>query len=111
MIFYFIVVIGVLACSASQLLLKRSALMPHERVMGAILNWRVLLSYSIMFLTLVMNIFAMKNGVQLKDMPVLESTGYIFVPLLSSFFLSEKISRKGILSILLVLVGIVLFYL
>ena len=74
------------------------------------LNWKVMLSYAIMFITLVTNIYAMKNGVQLKDMPILEATGYIFVPLLSVLFLSEKIKKNTIVSIGLVIIGIVLFY-
>ena len=110
MIYYLIVLIGVFACSASQVLLKKSASEDHHNVICMMLNWKVMLSYAIMFITLVTNIFAMKNGVQLKDMPILEATGYIFVPILSMLFLSEKITKKNIVAIGLIVIGIITFY-
>ena len=74
------------------------------------LNWKVMLSYTIMFITLITNIFAMKNGVQLKDMAILEATGYIFVPFLSMLFLSEKIKKNNMVAIGLIVIGIIVFY-
>jgi len=111
MIYYFIVLAGVFACSASQLLLKKSAMMSYRHTWGTILNWRVLLAYSIMFATIITNIFAMRNGVQLKDMPILEATGYIFVPVLSFLVLREKITVRTWGSIALILVGMMIFFL
>ncbi len=110
MIYYLLVLIGVFACSASQLLLKKSASEEHHTAISVMLNWKVMLSYAIMFITLVTNIFAMKNGVQLKDMPILEASGYIFVPILSMLFLSEKIKRNNIVAIGLIIIGIIVFY-
>jgi drug/metabolite transporter (DMT)-like permease len=43
-------------------------------------------------------------------MPILESLGYVFVPLLSYVFLKERISRRMVVSILLILAGIYVFY-
>lgn len=111
MIYYVIVIIGVFLCSAAQLMLKSSASRKHRFFAGVILNWRVMVSYGIMFATLITNIYAMKHGVLLKDMPILEATGYVFVPLLSSFFLAEKISRYTICAIVLIILGIIVFYL
>ena len=111
MICYLIVVIGVFVCSASQLLLKKSAIAKHKSAIYEMLNWRVVLAYSVMFGTLITNIYALGHGVLLKDMPILGATGYIFVPLLSWLFLSEKITRVKILSLLFILVGIIIFYL
>ena len=53
----------------------------------------------------------MKKGVQLKDLPVLEALGYVFVPLLSSFILEERIEYSTIWSVFLIVTGIVVFYL
>lgn len=110
MIYYLFVLFGVFACSASQLLLKKSASEEHCSAISVMLNWKVMLSYAIMFITLVTNIFAMKNGVQLKDMPILEATGYIFVPILSLFFLSEKIKKNNMVAVGLIVIGIIVFY-
>ena len=108
--YYLIVIVGVLACSASQLLLKKSAAQDRKSPIAEILNWRVILAYGIMFVTMVMNIFSMNNGVMLKDMPILEATGYVFVPFLSLLILGEKINKNTVLAISLILVGIIVFY-
>ena len=110
MIYYLIVVIGVFACSASQILLKKSATIEYRSAIFELLNWRVMMAYGIMFVSLVTNIYAMSNGVQLKDMPVLEALGYVFVPMLSFFLLQERIDKRSLLSIVLVVIGIVVFY-
>lgn len=111
MIYYGIVIIGVFLCSAAQLMLKSSASREHRFFVSIILNWRVMVSYGVIFAALFTNIYAMKHGVLLKDMPILEATGYIFVPLLSRFFLSERISQHHICSIALIILGIIVFYL
>ena len=111
MMYYLIVAFGVLACSASQLLLKKSASIEYSSPIYTLLNWRVIVAYTIMFSTLVTNIYAMSHGVLLKDMPILESLGYVFVPLLSMLFLSEKIRKNNIVAIVLILIGIIVFYL
>lgn len=74
------------------------------------LNWRVIFAYAIFFGALFINITAMSNGVNLKDLPILESLGYVFVPLLSFVILKEKIEQRTIISILCILIGIYIFY-
>lgn len=111
MLFYLLVVAGVFACSAAQLLLKTSAAEKHSSPMMAFFNWRVLMAYSVMVVSLLVNIYAMHCGVQLKDMPILEATGYLFVPCLSAICLKEHISRHTVLSIVFIVMGIIVFYL
>lgn len=108
--YYLIVVAGVFACSISQIFLKKSATEEHGSKLAVMLNWKTIIAYSIMFVTLVANIYAMKMGVLLKEMAVLESLGFIFVPVLSKFFLSEKIRTNSIIAVLFVVLGIVVFY-
>ncbi len=52
----------------------------------------------------------MRHGVQLKEMAMLESLGYIFVPLLSVVLLKEQVSKRIVCGILLIIFGIVVFY-
>ena len=111
MLFYMLVVAGVFACSAAQLLLKTSAAEKHSSRMMVFLNWRVLVAYSVMVISLLVNIYAMHCGVQLKDMPILEATGYLFVPCLSAICLKEHISHRTVLSIVFIVMGIIVFYL
>ncbi len=109
-IFYLIVVIGIFASACSQILLKKSANRSHSNKIYEILNWRVIIAYGIFFCSMLINIFALRNGVYLKDIPILEALGYIFVPILSSFFLFEKITKRVLLSMVIILVGIFIFY-
>jgi len=110
-LFYLLVVIGVLLSSCSQLLLKKSADREHKNFVLSMLNWRVVTAYVIFFGSLIINITAMSHGVHLKDMPILESLGYIFVPLLSSWVLKEKITKRTLGCMTLILLGIYIFYL
>ena len=107
---YIIVTLGILACSACQLLLKKSADKHCSSFLHSLLNWRVLLAYFVYFASLFINVTAMSLGFELKNLPILESLGYVFVPLLSYFVLKEKISFRTVSSIILIIIGIVVFY-
>ena len=111
MAYYFIVILGIFACACSQILLKESADKNHKGWIREMLNWRVAVAYAIFFGSLLINITAMSKGVNLKDLPILESLGYIFVPVLSYLILKEKISKATIISMTLILSGIIVFYL
>lgn len=110
-LYYVLVVVGVFLCSCSQLLLKKSAGKIYNKFMYSILNWRVLLAYSVSFAALFINITAMSKGVNVKDLPILESFGYIFVPILSFLVLKERFSIRILLSMILIVSGIIVFYL
>lgn len=108
---YLLVVIGIFSCSLSQLLLKRSANKQYRSKMYELLNPLVMLAYFVFFCSLLVNIWAMGNGVELKEMAVLETLSFIFVPLLSFFVLKEKITKRVFFATLIVLLGIFVFYL
>lgn len=108
--YYLFVVTGIFACSLSQLLLKRSANKKHSSRIYEMLNPLVIMAYGIFFCSLIVNIWAMSHGVQLKEMTILESLGYVFVPILSVFLLKEQVSKRMVCGILFIIVGIVVFY-
>ena len=110
MIYYVYVIIGIFACSLSQLLLKKSANKKHTLPIFEILNPMVVIAYGIFMCSLLINIWAMSHGVLLKEMAIFESLGYFFVPILSFLFLKEQIRLKTILSIILIITGIIVFY-
>lgn len=109
--FYLLVVVGIFCSACSQLLLKKSANKEHKNFFSSLFNWRVITAYAIFFGSLVINVTAMGKGVQLKDMPILESLGYVFVPLLSYLVLKEQVSKRTMISIFFILLGIYIFYL
>lgn len=108
---YFVVVIGILSCSLSQLLLKKSAMVDHSSKLYEILNPMVIIAYIVFLCSLLVNIWAMSIGVQLKEIAMLESLGYVFVPILSFLILKENISCRTICATLIVLLGIFVFFL
>ena len=107
---YLLVILGIFSCSLSQLFLKKSANKEHKSRLLEIINPLVIISYMIFFCSLLVNIWAMGKGVQLKEMAMLESLGYIFVPLLSWLFLNETITKRMVLAIFIILGGIIIFY-
>lgn len=107
---YALVVIGIFLSACSQLLLKKIADKKHKSLMRTMLNWRVITAYTIFFSSLFINITAMSKGVNLKDMPILESLGYLFVPLMSFFVLKERITKWTLISMMLIMSGIIIFY-
>lgn len=107
---YLFVIIGMFACSCSQILLKNSANREHGNFIYSILNWRVVVAYVIFFGAMLINITAMSRGLNLKELPILEASSYLFVPLLSYFFLKEKIGLQELGAMLLIFFGILVFY-
>lgn len=110
-VFYVLVAIGVFFSSCSQILLKRSALVEHTSKASEILNKQVITAYGVFLISVIFNVIALRYGVKVKDLPILESLGYVFVPILSLVFLKEEITRKNAWAILMIICGIVVFYL
>lgn len=73
--------------------------------MSEYLNIWVIGAYSCFFLATIMTTLAYK-AVPLSVGPLLEATGYIWVVILGGVFLNEKISRKKLLGMVLICVGI-----
>ena len=107
---YLFVILGILSCSLSQLLLKKSAKVGHSSKVYEVLNPMVIIAYAVFFCSLLVNIWAMSKGVQLKEMAMLESLGYVFVPILSFLVLKEHITQRTICATLMVVFGIFVFY-
>lgn len=105
---YVLAFLAVFVASLSQILLKQSAQIEHKNVIFKFLNWRVILSYALLLGTTVINVFAYR-GVQLKVTPMIEATGIIWVTILAVFFLGERPSKRAILSIIVTIIGIIVF--
>lgn len=108
---YLLVILGIFSCSLSQLFLKKSANREHKSKLFEVINPLVIFSYMIFFCSLLINIWAMSRGLELKELAMLESLGYVFVPLLSYLVLKETISMRTISAIGVILYGIFVFYL
>jgi uncharacterized membrane protein len=110
-VFILVVVVSVFIASVSQLFLKKSSLIKHATFIKEYINFRVFIGYSLLVFSIFLNLIALKNGVRVKDMPIIESLSYIFVPILSLIFLKEKITRKKLIGTFIIIFGMVVFYL
>ena len=71
------------------------------------LNLRVILAYGMFFASTVITVVAYKH-VPLSLGPVLESSGYVFVAILSYFVLKERLSKKQIIGMALIVAGVLM---
>lgn len=97
--------ISVLIASVSQILLKIGADRQYESRIREYLNGPVILGYGLMGVSMLAGMIAYK-GVPLSLGPVIESLGYVFVAMLGWLFLKEKIGRRKIFGMMLIIVGI-----
>lgn len=106
MIKYIIIFLfGTFISSMSQIVLKKSANKQYDNPIKEYLNFPVLFSYFVFFLASLITVVAYKY-VPLSLGPVLESSGYIFVSILGYIFLKERIGKRKLLGILLIILGI-----
>lgn len=71
------------------------------------MNVRVITAYGIFFLSSFLTMFAYKY-VPLSMGPMLEACGYIFVSVLGVLILKEKVGRRKIAGMTLIILGIVI---
>ena len=74
------------------------------------MNGWVIGGYAIMFETMVMNIFAMSKGVQIKELSIIESMSYLFVPTLSFVIFKEKLTWRKVCAIAIIIIGVIIFF-
>ena len=72
------------------------------------MNFKAIFAYGMFFVSSLLTVWAYKF-VPLSMGPVLESSGYFFVTVLSVIFLKEKVGLKKALGLALIIVGIITF--
>ena len=68
----------------------------------------MIFAYGMFFCSVILTMLALKN-IPLSMQPILESTGYIFVTVMGYFFLKERIGKRKMAGIALILLGILIF--
>lgn len=107
-IYSLIMVFGSLIASISQIMLKKSAQKQYPNKLKEYLNPLVIIAYVLFFGTTLISMYALKV-VPLSMSPILEASGYIFVAILSFILLKEKMTKKQLLGMALILIGIVVY--
>ncbi len=103
-----LLVTGVFIASVAQVLLKKSALIQREIRIRDYLNGYVLLAYALMFGSTLLSLLAYR-ALPLSLGMLLDATGYIFVTLFGALFFHEKITKKRLLALGMILSGIVVY--
>lgn len=108
--YYLLVILSVFAAACAQMLLKRGAREQYSSFLKQYFNVWVIGGYAIMFGSMAVNIFAMSHGVQVKEVSVIESLSYLFVPCLALLFFKEKMILRQICAIAIIMTGIIVFF-
>ena len=109
--YYLLVILSVFAAAGAQMLLKQGARQSYTGFWRQYLNPWVIGGYAIMACSLVLNIFCMSRGVQVKEVSTIESLSYLFVPCMAFFLFREKITWRKAGAIVIIISGVILFFL
>ena len=108
MIYSIIFLIGVIISSIAQILLKKSADIKRETKIKEYLNFKTIFAYTIFFVATFCTLIAYKY-IPLSSGPILETSEYAFVAILSYIFLKEKMSIKKIIGLVVIIIGILVY--
>jgi len=105
---YIIAFIGTLLTAFSQILLKLQAKKnTNKNFVLKFLNVRVILSYGLLFMTLVLNQIALIH-VPVSVLPCITALSFVWIFLLSHFFLKESASKTKIVGVIIILIGVLI---
>ena len=99
---------SVLISSVSQIILKKSALKKYPTRLPEYLNVSVISAYALFFLSTILTMLSLRH-VPLSMQPILESVSYIYISVMGYFFLKERFSRRKVLGIVLIILGIFVY--
>ena len=103
-----IYILGVVISAAAQVLLKKSADVKKENIIKEYLNWKTIISYSVFFIATLCTVFSYKY-LPLSFGPILGTLEYLFVAVLSYYFLKEKIKRKKLIGLFIIVLGVFIY--
>lgn len=108
--YYLLVIVSVLSAAGAQMLLKQGAKKHYPTFVRQYINPWVIGGYGIMGASLLLNIFCLSHGVQVKEISIMESLSYLFVPLFSWIFFKERISWRKVGAIMVIMLGVAVFF-
>lgn len=108
LIYSLVLLVGVFVSAVSQVMLKKAALKKYDSVIKEYMNLLVIVAYIMFVGTTFLSIVAYK-GIPLSMGPVLEATSYIYVTIFGVMIFKEKMNKKKIISLALIIGGIVVY--
>ena len=107
--FLLVALMSVVIASFSQVMLKLGAGKTYSSKIREYLNVYVISGYGMLFISMVLTIVAYSR-LSYLSVPVVEAVGYVLVPVLSYLIFKEKLSKRKVLGIGFILLGIVIYY-
>lgn len=108
--YWLVLFLAVVISALSQMLLKQGASKKYDSVVQEYLNPWVISGYALMILSTLCIIYAYR-GVAYKNGAIIESLGYLLIMILSRLLFREKITKKKLAGNLIILAGVLVFYL
>ena len=99
---------SVFVSSVSQTMLKKASMKEHNSFIQEYLNLPVILAYGMFFGSTLLTMLAYKK-LPLSMSPAFESSSYLFVTLFGVTIFREKVGRRKLFALLLILAGILIF--
>lgn len=106
--YLFIGFFSVFVSSVSQTILKKASLVERKSFLEEYLNLPVILAYAMFFGSTLLTMLAYKK-LPLSMSPAFESTSYIFVTIFGVTVFKEKVGRRKLFALLLILLGVIIF--
>ncbi len=107
---YLFAIAAVLISSASQVLLKKKANQAPKRFWEKFLNAPVIISYVLLFGSMALNSLALRK-MDMAVLPCITATSFLWIMLLSAVFLGEKPTKRKVIGIAMILLGVVVSHL
>lgn len=99
---------GVFISGIAQVLLKKSANKSYEKPIQEYLNPLVIIGYMLFVGSTLLSTYAYKV-IPLSMGPILDATGYIYVTIFGITIFHEKLNRKKVLALVLIILGIAIY--
>ena len=101
---------AVFVAATAQILLKKAAdkNSTNKSLIAKFLNVKVIIGYSLLLISTIMNVFAFKQ-IDLKYANIVDATSLIWVTILAISFLGERPKKKKIIAIGLIIAGAIVF--
>lgn len=103
-----VALLGVFVSSIGQVLLKKSANRHYDSPIREYLNPLVVVGYALFVGSTLLSVYAYK-GIPLSMGEILDATGYIYVTFFGLTVFHERLNRKKVLALALIIVGIIVY--
>jgi drug/metabolite transporter (DMT)-like permease len=107
---YILVIVSAVLGVVSQMMLKKSAKKRHASWWREYVNVWVIGGYGLMVVSLVINLLAIYMGVLAQEVSIIECINYLLIPMAAWICFGEKITKRKIIAIIIIMIGAVLFF-